>query len=1048
MASQSLLDINNSLLGGTPPTPATPPVITKPPVTPSLTDINNAGLAGKLPMPPAPPPDATVGSVAGQFGADINSDIADVVGAPMDFGVAANKAAMNVGQWAKSLTGQAADYSKQPYVPPFVPTSEHIKNWMNDIGAGTADTMPAPQNLPEKMARGAGQNVAQLMEMYGGGQALLNSGIKSLYPALGAALENFVTGLAPFTQAAKPEAGATLMSKAGNFAKDVWKGTAPAAKTLGLGAAAGAGGQAAEEVAPDGWKPLANLVGQGLTAAGGAGSLALLQKGVGVAAPMIGDAWSAMTKAGQQRLAGQALRGAATDQGMTGANIEAGAEPTVPGSQPTIGMASGDPGLMQLERTVAQKNPGPYQERTSANNLARVQAMQGLAPEDANPQAAKDFFKSQYDAADSATAQVESAAKAEAQAKLDLVNGVGSPEQYGAAMRNQLLAQKNAAKASASNLWQAIDPDGKATVDITPFKTASYDLRSAMPQVAKPMGGEEKAIFDAVDGLPQVAPFSDLQALDSRIGAEIRTVRGTPGGDLQSLRRLQILKDSIRDTMAGFVENQGTHDAAAMNAGALSPQQSIFARIQQFAQAARAGDDGSPMARQAAAGDNGPGAGSPNADAGYGAVPTNGVGAIDGEGISPQGGPGSPAGNQSVPLPNPKPATAPTASPALADRYKAAKAATLSLKQKFSQGPVAPVLQPGPRGAPFATMDSAVGDRLFAPGPKGGQTIAAYQKAGGDLGKLQDYITWNLRQAAVKNGELDGPAYDRWVAKYGTALDALPPKVKAPFQNAAMAQKAVDDAAATRVDTMRQLKDGELKAWLKDQDPQQAVGQTIGDAGKWGQLVARAKTAPDADILDSLKRNTIDYMLSKTQGGQLGVGTDEGLLKGDTLRKFVDTNRRSLSQLFTPEQMNVLDNVVSDIQRQNQIASSSKLPFGSNTAQDLAAAGRLGPEATPLDHIMKEVIGAGIGAVAGGPAGAVGGGFAARVLSKFGGQGSEKVQKLIAQAVLDPKFGLVLLSKVGAAKPSPLIMNTLRARLAAMSAEAGTQYSNKKAVGQ
>lgn len=961
-----------------------------------------AGIAGALPEPPPPPAPDNIGA---QLNKGLGSTIADVAGFPGDFGVDANAAAMNVGQWAKSkLTGQPADYSKQPYVPDWYPTSDHIKSWMSDLGVPTTESTPAPTTLPGKIAAGAGNNIAGLAQMYMGGKALLATGIEDAMPVVGKAIRTLTESLTP------------------------------SVANTAIGAGAGASGAAAEELAPDKWKPEANLAGQLLGGGTMAAGTALLSKAAGVAAPILGDMIGPIAKGQQMRAAGTAIRNAATDKGMTAANIESGAEPTVPGSQPTIGMASNDPGLMQLERTTAQKNPGAYQDRTAQNNVARVEAMQGLAPENANPQAAKDFFKSQYDATDAATAQAEAAAKAEAQAKLDLVNGVGTPEQYGAAVRNQLLAQKNAEKASASNLWQAVDPDGKATVDITPVKTASYQLRSAMPSVAKPMGGEEKAIFDAVDGLPQVTPFSDLQALDSRIGSEIRTVRGTPGGDLQSLRRLQILKDGIRDTMAGFVENQGGHDAAAVQAGAMAPADTIFSRLQSLSSESPSGATAS--AREVGAG---PASGAP--DAGETSLRTGTATPAYGEAVPAGGVAGGATRTSGIPQ------AAPTADQGLAQRYGAAKAATLSLKQKFSQGPIGSVLQPGPRGAPFSVMDSAVGDRLFTPGPKGGQTIAAYQKAGGDLSKLQDYITWNLRNSAVKSGSIDSAAYDRWATKYKTALDALPSDVKAPFQDAATAQKTVDTAEATRVSTMRDLQDSELKAWLKDQDPKAAVGQTIGDPGKFGQLVARAKTAPSSDILDSLKRNTIDYMLGKTQGGVLGVGTDEGLLKGDALRKFVDGNRQSLAKLFTPEQMNVLDNVVSDIQRQNQVASSSKLPFGSNTTQDTHAMG--GDESTVFDHIAKEIVGATIGGLTGGPAGAIGGGIMGKIAGRLGTKGAAKIQDLITQAVLDPKFGVVLLNKVGAAKPSPFIMNTLRARLSAYAANAGTQYeSNKKAVGQ
>jgi len=1096
MAQPSLLDINNSFAGDAPLPPATPPVVTKPPVPananatpPSLLDINAQGAAGKLPPPAPDAPEASTYSVLKNVAAPFNSAIASVVGAPMDFGVAVNQDAIDAGQWLRrKLTGQSGKtlsnlvtgqepQNPQVYVPDWIPTSQHVSKWFNDLGQPTADTTK-PQNVPEQIGSAVGGNLASLAQLLAGGHALLDAGIEEASPIFGKAVRAFTESLGGGQVASKEAAAsAGAVSRFGTAAGNVARAVQPLTTSAASFAGAGAGGATAEQLVPNEYKPYANMAGQllggGLTAAGSAA----VSKAIELAPEAATRLFGPLTNKQQMRMAGQAIQGAATDKSMLGARMEEGAVPLVPGSKPTMGQATNDPGLMQLERSVATKNPGDYQAHTAQQNAARVEAMRGLAPETANPQAAKDFFKSQYDAIDQATAQAEADARQQlaqtqrqqtgnvnvaqwqAQDALGNVNGVGQPEQYGAALRNNLLEQEAQAKARSRALWQAIDPTGKASADISPFKIASYDIRSQMPKSAKPISGEELGIFNAVDALPQVAPFTELQALDSRIGSEIRNIRGTPGGDLQSLRRLQILKDSIRDTMGTFAETQGGHDAAAMQAGVMKPEDSIFSRLQGLDQEAANG----ATTAKAATGDVGAG-GTPGSDiGGPNALRTGKITPVPGEAVPAAGVAGGPAGTAGVPsaLPNPDINPSGTADPALAARYRAAKAATLDQKQRFNQGPVGPVLQSGPRGAPFATMDSGVGDRLFVPGPKGGETIAAFQRAGGDLNRLQDYITWNLRQAAVRNGELDPAAYDRWANKYGPALQALPPEITAPFYRAAeaarnvgeaqvthdatiqTAQDFLDQQSANRMTAIKEANNSELKAWLKDQDPQKAIAQTIGDQGAFKALVARAKSAPSPNILESLRQNTMDYILGKAQGAQIGVGTDEALLKGDTLRKLVDANRGSLSALYTPEQMKVLDNVVADIQRQNQVAGASKLPFGSNTPQDLANKTKYGNEATTLDHLVNEVVGTAVGAAAAGPAGAVGGGMLARFAGRIGGSGLKKVDALIARAVLDPEFGQVLLKAVGPKGPPPIVMNRLNARLAAVLSNATAQNMNR-----
>lgn len=113
--------------------------------------------------------------------------------------------------------------------------------------------------------------------------------------------------------------------------------------------------------------PLAIGVGRGL-AAGVEGARALT-------APF--------TRRGQERIAADVLQSAATNpqraiQNMRGANV------LVPGSAPTMGQVASDPGIAQLERTLAQTpdTAAPLQAAYEAQRAARAKALSDIAGTD------------------------------------------------------------------------------------------------------------------------------------------------------------------------------------------------------------------------------------------------------------------------------------------------------------------------------------------------------------------------------------------------------------------------------------------------------------------------------------------------------------------------------------------------------------------------------------------------------------------------------------------------------------------------------------------
>ncbi|MFM6989047.1 MAG: hypothetical protein ACKOXG_10345 [Arenimonas sp.] len=134
-------------------------------------------------------------------------------------------------------------------------------------------------------------------------------------------------------------------------------------------------------------------------AATGGASAALVNPGdggtgaaVGAAMPVVGKLASAVGeaaagavrpffKSGQERIAGQALRGFATDADAAAGQLRSARE-IIPGSAPTAAMAAGDPGLAGLGRTLQSVSPEYGAElalRQAAANGARSAALEAVA---------------------------------------------------------------------------------------------------------------------------------------------------------------------------------------------------------------------------------------------------------------------------------------------------------------------------------------------------------------------------------------------------------------------------------------------------------------------------------------------------------------------------------------------------------------------------------------------------------------------------------------------------------------------------------------------
>jgi hypothetical protein len=91
-----------------------------------------------------------------------------------------------------------------------------------------------------------------------------------------------------------------------------------------------------------------------------------------------------------------------------------------------------------------------------------------------------------------------------------------------------------------------------------------------LPKAAKPMAGEEKAIFVEAAKFNGVTPFKEIAALRTRLNDAMRDELSEHGSS-QVYRRMTQLRGAVEDVLDGTVATKAAQEAQAVAAGAMSP---------------------------------------------------------------------------------------------------------------------------------------------------------------------------------------------------------------------------------------------------------------------------------------------------------------------------------------------------------------------------------------------------------------------------------------------------------------------------------------------
>jgi hypothetical protein len=875
------------------------------PAGPSSADqtINllQAGIDGKI-QPQEKPYETTSKSLVLNTESGANSALASTLGAPVDL--------VNAG-----LRKVGVPVSDKPFGG-----SESIKGAMGLIHANPDAVVP--QNEAERIAHGVGEGAGSAVLLPLGGEALAAG--KVISPAAA-------------------EATRTALG-------------APDALNATIGAASGAGSTVAADAVPEPYKPIAGMVG-GLIAGAPVVAAHAATEGVRGAVNAVTDR---LTEEGAKRVVGKEMASAATDQSAARENLATQPHEIVPGSVGTTGQVAGDTGLLNWERGVRQQNPAEFNNREAAQNSAQtahlesvqptgnaadlpgaiqsqrdiaakaaeantgvvdalsgasvksaeagqksaVEGLKTLAP-DASPAEVSAHFRNVRDAleADHEATVAAAAQKAEI-AKNTSAPNASSPEQVGQNLRAPAEEARSAAKEASDKLYAALPKDIEApTADIA--KTAKQIKGGMLPEHA-PMEGEEARLFGLAKNYGDNAPLANLNALRSSILTEKANLKRT---NPQAFGRLTQLQNSVENAIDHGIESRAALDQVAVRRGTMEAGDALPARLnqsvndeadRQAAVAVRSGSDGAGAGRS-----EGSNAGVPASQSETNVGPRN---VASGEGLSP------PAGGQ-----------APSVSGASAEAtgvspLREANAAYKNLKQTFDEGPVGDITSKNGRGQ-YDLSPAELTKKVFHPGDTGGEDVRAYVKAVGPEKAnmaLSDAAAASLHEKATRpDGTLDPKKVETWLAAHKTAIGDLPAGTRTKFENAANAQRAVEDAFAARRDALTNYDKSEAGKLMGLKDPgdiTREVGSIISSkdgAKRMGELSQAAKDNPAAK--EGLQRAVVEHVMNKF--------LPDGLEKAQT---FIKDKADVLGKVFTPEQIEGISSKIEAAQTANTRLEGAK----------------------------------------------------------------------------------------------------------------------------
>lgn len=346
--------------------------------------------------------------------------------------------------------------------------------------------------------------------------------------------------------------------------------------------------------------------------------------------------------------------------------------------------------------------------------------------------------------------------------------------------------------------------------------------------------------------------------------------------------------------------------------------------------------------------------------------------------------------------------------------------------------------------------DAETMERLVKPGERGRESADALVNEIGQSPRaveaVKDYMAGKLRDAAVvregaKAGTVNLAAYQAFMKRWdGFLSHPAFADVRAKFETVAEAQRTLDASTAEHAQAVTAYEKSAARHFLGDDDPAVSMGKVLRAPDAVAQMKQLAQmTAHDPAAQEGLRRAVIEFIQRDLQGNALAGDSETRALKADQFQTFVRKSSGALAQIFSSDQVEMIQNVAADLQRATKSVSGTKLPGGSNTPQDIAASMKHGGERSSLLGLLVMAEAAGdMAAHIAGPIGKIVGMVAVSSLAAARRAGFEKVDDIVAQAMLEPARAKFLLDKYAAYqnRPRAEIAKTFGRRMLALAATA------------
>lgn len=362
-------------------------------------------------------------------------------------------------------------------------------------------------------------------------------------------------------------------------------------------------------------------------------------------------------------------------------------------------------------------------------------------------------------------------------------------------------------------------------------------------------------------------------------------------------------------------------------------------------------------------------------------------------------------------------------------------------KNRFRTGAVGDVLASGGTPGSFKVSNAATPGRLWRPGAAGADAVNSVVRAAGSpeeaIKVLGDGPAISLRDAAVRDGQLDERGYNKWMRDHGPALDALP-DLRARFGTIQAAARTAEEAAARARQQLETYQDSAARFYLGKSEPGatpvtaiQKLMTSENPAAAATDLMQQVGNHQAA--IDGVRRNVMEWAMGRArttaEAGTSGV-TD---ISHSAMQRMVDDPkiRAAMEAILTPDQMSRFRAVANDLRVANRAITATQIKGSPGTAADLQALKQSNPSNLVMGYIgdkLGELTASllhlkGAAGVMASSAGAIGG----LMLKAAKLSGAASMDDLAIQAVLNPALGKVLAQRAVTNPKAPVMRRVLQA---------------------